>query len=81
MSNPANKKPNPIFIAESETDGVQEIHDLYWFEENGIRTLDGEGHFGEYQIKGTVETVTMLLLRLTDDERKIVMYNLGRELR
>jgi len=64
---------HPLFVAESEKDGVEEIDDLYWFEENGVRSLDGQGHYTAYKIKATVETLVELMKRMTDEERMDVM--------
>jgi hypothetical protein len=36
-------------FANSKEDGRQEIVDMYWFEENGVHSLDdGEGTWGQH---------------------------------
>lgn len=64
---------HPLFIAESTKGGVEEIHDLYWFEENGVKTLDGQGYYTPYKLKASVETLIDLMRRMSDDERMDVI--------
>jgi len=64
---------HPLFIAEIERGGVEEIHDLCWFEESGVHNLGGDGHYSPYKIKATVETLITLMQLMTDDERMDVM--------
>ena len=72
---PDTEMPNvhPIFLAESDRVGAEEIHDLYWFQERGVNDLSGNGRYGVYKIKATVETIVELMQRMTGAERMDVM--------
>lgn len=63
----------PIFIAQSLKAGTEEIDDLYWFEENGVHYLDGQGLNDSFEIKSTVETIVSLMRRMTEEERMEVI--------
>ena len=43
-----NKRP--FFKAINQNGEVEEITDLYWFEENGVHDFDGKGQSGHYEI-------------------------------
>lgn len=43
------------YRAYSERDGMEYFDDLYWFEENGVHDLSGEGHYAKYTIMEYIE--------------------------
>ena len=52
-----------IYATNKKTGHRQEVDDLYWFEENGVHDLTGEGHYGdnwsfEVEVDGVVHKVT-----------------------
>ena len=52
-----------IYATEKSTGQRKEITDLYWFEENGVHDLTGDGHYGdnwsfEIEVDGVAHKVT-----------------------
>ncbi len=59
-----------LFTATDKNGNVEEITDLYWFEEAGLHSFDDSEY---YKIKASTDCLVALMQLLTNDERMDVI--------